>query len=121
MASTETIEQVKERIEEVDPAEAQEELRAGDVALIDTREPYEHVEAHIDGAELIRPADVVDRIEEVVPDHSQRVILYCALRQPLRACRRRAPRARLRERRVRARRDQGLGGRGPPGRRWPRA
>ncbi len=72
MASTETIEQVKERIEEVDPAEAQEELKGGDVALIDTREPYENFEAHIDGAELIRPADVIDRIEEVVPDHSQR-------------------------------------------------
>ena len=78
MASTETIEQVKERIEEVDPAEAHEELKKGGVALIDTREPYEHLEAHIDGAELIRPADVADRIEEVVPDHSQRVILYCA-------------------------------------------
>jgi rhodanese-related sulfurtransferase len=78
MASTETIEQVKERIEEIDPAEAQEELKAGGVALIDTREPYENYEAHIDGAELIRPADVIDRIEEVVPDHSQRVLLYCA-------------------------------------------
>ena len=78
MASTETIEQVKERIEELDPAEAQEELRKRGVALIDTREPYEHFEAHIDGAELIRPSDVTDRIAEVVPDQSQPVILYCA-------------------------------------------
>src|SRR4029450_9842004 len=78
MASTETIEQVKERIEEVDPAEALEELKGDGVALIDTREPYEHLDAHIDGAELVRPADVADRIEEVVPDHSQRAILYCA-------------------------------------------
>ena len=78
MAGTETIEQVKERIEEVDPGEAQEELRGGDVALIDTREPYEHLESHIDGAELVRPVDVADRIEEVVPDRSQRLILYCA-------------------------------------------
>ena len=50
MASTETIEQVKERIEEVDPAEAQEEIKGGGVALIDTREPYENFEAHIDGS-----------------------------------------------------------------------
>ena len=78
MASTETIEQVKERIEEVGPAEAEDELKQGDVALIDTREPNEYMEAHIDGAELIRPVDVTDRIEEVVPDHSQRVLLYCA-------------------------------------------
>src|SRR4051794_41496688 len=78
MATIETIEQVKERIEEVDPVEALEELKQDGVALIDTREPYEHMEAHIDGAELVRPADVMDRIEEVVPDHSQRVLLYCA-------------------------------------------
>jgi molybdopterin/thiamine biosynthesis adenylyltransferase/rhodanese-related sulfurtransferase len=78
MASTETTEQVKERIEELDPAEAQEELKNGDVALVDTREHNEYQQAHIDGAELIRPVDVVDRIEQVVPDHSQRVILYCA-------------------------------------------
>src|SRR5829696_4724923 len=78
MAITETIEQVKERIQEVDPAEAQEELAKGGVALIDTREPNEYIEAHIDGAELVRPLDVADRIEEVVPDRSQRVILYCA-------------------------------------------
>src|SRR5438093_502660 len=76
MASTETIEQVKQRIQEVDPAEAQDELEKGGVALIDTREPNEYIEAHIDGAELIRPVDVGERIEEVVPDHSQRVILY---------------------------------------------
>src|SRR2546423_5992031 len=78
MASTETIEQVKERIEEVDPAEAREELAKGGVALVDTREPNEYMESHIDGAELVRPVDVADRIEEVVPDHSRRVILYCA-------------------------------------------
>jgi rhodanese-related sulfurtransferase len=78
MATIETIEQVKERIEELDPTAALEELKGDRVALIDTREPYEHMEAHIDGAELIRPADVADRIEEVVPDHSKRVILYCA-------------------------------------------
>ena len=78
MASTETIEQVKERIEELDPAEAQEELKKGGVALVDTREHNEYNEAHIEGAALVRPVDVAERIEEVVPDHSQRVILYCA-------------------------------------------
>ena len=116
MASTETIEQVKERIEELDPAEAQEELKQGDVALIDTREPNEYIEAHIDGAELVRPADVVERIEEVVPDHSQRVILYCASGN-------RSARAadELRELGYEnaasvARRHQGLGGRRPSGR-----
>jgi molybdopterin/thiamine biosynthesis adenylyltransferase/rhodanese-related sulfurtransferase len=78
MATTETIEQVKQRIEELDPAAAREEIERGDVALVDTREPNEYMEAHIDGAELVRPVDVADRIEQVVPDRSRRVILYCA-------------------------------------------
>jgi molybdopterin/thiamine biosynthesis adenylyltransferase/rhodanese-related sulfurtransferase len=78
MATTETIEQVKQRIEEVDPGEAREELEQGGVALIDTREPNEYIEVHIDGAELIRPVDVMEKIDEVVPDRSQRVLLYCA-------------------------------------------
>jgi molybdopterin/thiamine biosynthesis adenylyltransferase/rhodanese-related sulfurtransferase len=73
-----TIEQVKERIEQVDPAEARAEISKDGVALIDTREPNEYAEAHIDGAELVRPTEVAERIEGLVPDPSQRVILYCA-------------------------------------------
>ena len=78
MATTETIEQVKQRIEEVDPQQASEELTGGVVALIDTRDAIEHREAHIDGAQLVPPAQVADRIEELVPDRSQRLLLYCA-------------------------------------------
>jgi molybdopterin/thiamine biosynthesis adenylyltransferase/rhodanese-related sulfurtransferase len=74
----ESIEEVQSRIEQIDPPEAREELEKGGVALVDTREPNEYYEAHIDGAELVRPVDVADRIEEVVPDRSQRVILYCS-------------------------------------------
>jgi molybdopterin/thiamine biosynthesis adenylyltransferase/rhodanese-related sulfurtransferase len=74
----ETVEQVKQRIEEVDPQGASEELAAGGVALIDTREPAEFQEAHLEGAELVRPTDVTERIEGLVPDRSQRVLLYCA-------------------------------------------
>ena len=103
MASTETIEQVKQRIEEVDPAEARDELKGGGVALVDTREPNEYMEAHIDGAELVRPVDVADRIEEVVPEHSQRVILYCASGNRSARAADQLARARLRERRIRAR------------------
>ena len=73
-----TIEQVKARVEQIDPQQAREEIEGGEAVLIDTRDAIEHQEAHIDGAELIPPHQVADRIEEVVPDHSQRVILYCA-------------------------------------------
>jgi molybdopterin/thiamine biosynthesis adenylyltransferase/rhodanese-related sulfurtransferase len=78
MATPETIEQVKQRVEQVDPATARDEIARDDVALIDTREWNEHEEAHIEGDELVRPIEVADRIEEVVPDKSKRVILYCA-------------------------------------------
>jgi molybdopterin/thiamine biosynthesis adenylyltransferase/rhodanese-related sulfurtransferase len=78
MATTEPLELIKERIEQVDPAEARDELDRGEAVLIDTREPHEWDEAHLDGATLVRPVDVSERIAEVVPDHSQRVLLYCA-------------------------------------------
>jgi sulfur-carrier protein adenylyltransferase/sulfurtransferase len=77
MASAEPIELVRSRIEEIDPAEAREELAAGDTVLVDTREPHEWDEAHLEGATLVPPATVADRIEEVAPDRSQRVVLYC--------------------------------------------
>jgi molybdopterin/thiamine biosynthesis adenylyltransferase/rhodanese-related sulfurtransferase len=78
MATTETIEQVKERIEEVEPRAASKELESGEPALLDTRDPIEYREAHIDGAELVPPEQVAGRIEELVPDRSRRVLLYCA-------------------------------------------
>jgi molybdopterin/thiamine biosynthesis adenylyltransferase/rhodanese-related sulfurtransferase len=78
MATTaESLEQIKARIEQVDAETAREEIEAG-AALIDTREQQEWDEAHIEGATLLPPSSVVERIGEVVPDRSQRVILYCA-------------------------------------------
>jgi len=70
-------EQATQTIEELTPGEAAAELEQGEAALIDVREPHEHEEAHIDGARLVPPGILRDQIESVVPDHSQRVILYC--------------------------------------------
>ncbi|MGH2988564.1 MAG: molybdopterin-synthase adenylyltransferase MoeB [Solirubrobacterales bacterium] len=78
MATTEPIELVKSRIEEIDPADAREEISRGGVVLVDTREQHEWDEAHLDGATLVPPASVVQRIQDVVPDRSQRALLYCA-------------------------------------------
>jgi sulfur-carrier protein adenylyltransferase/sulfurtransferase len=79
MATTmDPIEEIKARIEQVEPAEAQAELDAGDAVLVDTREPHEAQIAKIAGSTLIPPADVLDRIGEVAPDTSQRVLIYCA-------------------------------------------
>jgi sulfur-carrier protein adenylyltransferase/sulfurtransferase len=77
MATTEPIELVRSRIEELDPADAREEIASGDLVLVDTREQHEWDEAHLDGATLVPPASVADRIEEVAPDRSARVLLYC--------------------------------------------
>jgi sulfur-carrier protein adenylyltransferase/sulfurtransferase len=66
-----------QQIEEITPAEAALEIDDGDVALIDTREPHEYQEAHLEGGRLVPPGVLRDEIEEIVPDHSRRVILYC--------------------------------------------
>ena len=76
--ATEPLELVKSRIDEVDPRSAQHEIEDGDAVLIDTREPHEWDQAHLQGAHLVPPASVRDRIAELVPDRSSRVILYCA-------------------------------------------
>src|SRR2546427_8867438 len=53
-------------------------MEGGDAVLIDTREPHEWDQAHLEGAHLVPPALVRERIAEVVPERSARVILYCA-------------------------------------------
>ena len=67
----------KTKIDEISPAEAKSEIDTGGVALVDTREPHEYEEAHIEGGRLVPPALLRDEIASVVPDLSQRVILYC--------------------------------------------
>ena len=62
--------------EDLGPAEFQRELD-GDAVVLDTREPHEYAEAHIDGSELVPPDEVTARIDELAPDTGQRVVLYC--------------------------------------------
>ncbi|MBK5231870.1 MAG: molybdopterin-synthase adenylyltransferase MoeB [Thermoleophilia bacterium] len=64
-------------VQEITPQEAFAELESSDAVLIDTREPYEYAESHIDGANLIPPAMVADNIADKVPDKSTRVLLSC--------------------------------------------
>jgi molybdopterin/thiamine biosynthesis adenylyltransferase/rhodanese-related sulfurtransferase len=72
------ISQARASIEEIQPAEAQEELGGDDVALVDVREQHEFEERHIDGAVHVPRGYLESRIEQFVPDRSKRVILYCA-------------------------------------------
>src|ERR1700755_295340 len=63
--------------EEIQPFEAAEEIDGGDVVLIDTREPHEYQESHLDGGRLVPPGLLADEIAEAAPDRSARTILYC--------------------------------------------
>jgi molybdopterin/thiamine biosynthesis adenylyltransferase/rhodanese-related sulfurtransferase len=72
------LEEIQKRITELTPEQANEELEAGgDHLLLDTREPHEYAEAHLEGAKLVPPAEVAERIDEIAPDPSQRIIVYC--------------------------------------------
>ena len=64
-------------IEEIEPFEAAEEINGGDVVLIDTREPHEYQEAHLENGKLVPPGLIGDEIAAAAPDKSARTILYC--------------------------------------------
>ena len=119
MATTaQPLDVIKTKIEQLDIAEAQRELSGdGDLVLLDTREPHEYAEAHLEGAVLVPPAEVMSRIEDLVPDRSQRVLLYCRTGARSARAAYQLQEARLRERRQRRRRDRGLAGPGPARRR----
>src|SRR3954454_2424692 len=64
-------------IEEIEPFEAAEEINGGDVVLIDTREPHEYQEAHLENGKLVPPGLIGDEIAAAAPDKCARTILYC--------------------------------------------
>ncbi len=69
--------QMKQRVEEIEPFEAAQEIEGGDVVLIDTREPHEYQEAHLENGRLVPPGLLADEIGEAAPDKGARTILYC--------------------------------------------
>ena len=64
-------------VREIAPAEAVEMVDRG-AALLDTREPHEWQAGTIAGATLLRPAEVVTRAAELLPDKGRPVVVYCA-------------------------------------------
>jgi molybdopterin/thiamine biosynthesis adenylyltransferase/rhodanese-related sulfurtransferase len=68
---------VKQQVEEIEPFEAAQEIEGGDVVLVDTREPHEYQEAHLEGGKLVPPGLLRDEIAAAAPDKSARTILYC--------------------------------------------
>jgi sulfur-carrier protein adenylyltransferase/sulfurtransferase len=75
-SGAELLRQIKNEIEEVDPAEVKELLQEG-VAIIDVREADEVARGHLPGAKHVPRSYLETRIEGVVPDRGTPIILYC--------------------------------------------
>ncbi len=67
---------VKQRIEMVPLQAAHEEIESG-VKLIDVREQNEWDESHLEGAVHVPMGELVERIDELAPDTSERLLLHC--------------------------------------------
>jgi molybdopterin/thiamine biosynthesis adenylyltransferase/rhodanese-related sulfurtransferase len=74
----ELLQQIKGEIDEIDVARARELLADSHAAVVDVRERDEWTEGHIPGAVHIPRGSLESRIEGVVPDRSQTVVVYCA-------------------------------------------
>ncbi len=76
-SGAELLNQIKSRINEVDPAEVRELMSNGAV-VVDVRETEELASGQLPGAKHVPRGYLESRIEGAVPDRSQHVILYCA-------------------------------------------
>ena len=76
-SGSELLRHIKEQIKEVDPSEVVQLLGEG-VVVVDCRETEELTAGVLPGSVHIPRSYLETRIEGVVPDRSQRIILYCA-------------------------------------------
>jgi molybdopterin/thiamine biosynthesis adenylyltransferase len=76
-SGAELLRQIKDRIEEVDPADVHAQMNNG-AMIVDVRETEEFSAGHIPGAKHVPRGYLESRIEGAVPDRSQHLILYCA-------------------------------------------
>jgi molybdopterin/thiamine biosynthesis adenylyltransferase/rhodanese-related sulfurtransferase len=76
-SGAEVIRQIRQQVQEVDPAEVSEHLGNG-VVLVDVRDSEEWDRGHIPGAVHVPRGYLESRIDAAVPDRDARVILYCA-------------------------------------------
>ncbi len=76
-SGAEVLRQIKDRIEEVDPAAVREQLQTG-ALVVDVRQDEEWAGGHIPGARHVPKSHFESRIEGIAPDKEQLVVLYCA-------------------------------------------
>jgi rhodanese-related sulfurtransferase len=70
-------EDAKSRVREIDVDEARRQLASGKAKLIDVREESEWAAGHARGARHLGKGVIERDIEELVPDKSAHLILYC--------------------------------------------
>ena len=75
-SAAESIDDVKARIAMVPVEAARGEIEAG-VRVIDVREQHEWDESHLEGAIHVPQAEVAERIDELAPDRSERLLVHC--------------------------------------------
>src|SRR5688572_13228857 len=63
-------------VELIDLQRAKREVESG-MKLIDVREQHEWDESHIEAAEHVPMGELVERLDEVAPDTSERLLLHC--------------------------------------------
>ena len=76
-SGAEVIRQIKQQVQEVDPAEVSEHMGNG-VTLVDVRESEEWDRGHIPGAVHVPRGYLESRIEGAVSDRDKPIVLYCA-------------------------------------------
>ena len=75
-SAAESIDDVKARIQMVPVDEAKGEIAAG-TRVIDVREQNEWDESHLEGAIHIPQGELAERIDEIAPDRSARLLVHC--------------------------------------------
>ena len=69
--------EAKQRVTEISPEDAAEQLKQGKAIVIDVREESDWREAHAVGAKHLSRGIVELEIEDEVPDTAQPIICYC--------------------------------------------
>ncbi len=68
----------KAAVREIEPAEAEQEIAAGDAVVLDVREPDEYEQGALPGALHIPRGTLETSVEGRIPDKSSHVVVYCA-------------------------------------------
>ncbi len=75
----EMLAEAKSAIREVEPAEAEGEIAAGNAVVLDVREPDEYGQGALANAVHIPRGTLETSVESRIPDKSSHVVVYCAM------------------------------------------